>query len=66
MKSLLALTDIHEHYYTCLRAKENDESFIYQNIGSNISILGGKARGTMYGVMTFLERELGCRWYTLK
>ena len=43
---------------------DGDESFTYKNIGSNIVIWGGKQRGTMYGVMTFLERELGCRWYT--
>ena len=41
-----------------------DESFTYQNIGPDILIWGGNARGTMYGVMTFLEKELGCRWYT--
>ncbi len=43
---------------------QNDESFCYQNVGPSIVIVGGAARGTMYGVMTFLERELGCRWYT--
>ncbi len=43
-----------------------DESFTYQNIGPTILIWGGKQRGTMYGVMTFLEKELGCRWYTPK
>jgi len=41
-----------------------DESFTYRNVGPAIVIWGGKQRGTMYGVMTFLERELGCRWYT--
>jgi hypothetical protein len=43
---------------------DGDESFTYRNIGPSIVIWGGKQRGTMYGVMTFLERELGCRWYT--
>jgi hypothetical protein len=43
---------------------ESDESFRYFNSGSNIYIYGGKKRGTMYGVFSFLERELGCRWYT--
>jgi len=42
----------------------NDESFTYRNIGPTLLILGGSARGALYGVMTFLERELGCRWYT--
>ncbi len=43
---------------------DGDESFLYRNAGENIVIAGGKQRGTMYGVMTFLERELGVRWYT--
>lgn len=41
-----------------------DESFRYLNSGPDILIYGGKKRGTMYGVMAFLENELGCRWYT--
>ncbi|MFA5817506.1 MAG: DUF4838 domain-containing protein, partial [Bacteroidales bacterium] len=41
-----------------------DESFRYCNSGPDILIYGGKIRGTMYGVMAFLENELGCRWYT--
>jgi len=41
-----------------------DESFRYFNSGPDIYIYGGKKRGTMYGVFTFLEKELGCRWYT--
>ena len=41
-----------------------DESFHYLNAGPNIHIYGGKLRGTMYGVMSFLENEMGCRWYT--
>ncbi len=41
-----------------------DESFIYKNIRSKIVFLGGKQRGTMYAVFSFLENELGVRWYT--
>jgi len=41
-----------------------EECFHYYNNGPNIYITGGKQRGTMYGVFEFLERELGCRWYT--
>lgn len=41
-----------------------DESFRYRNYGPDILIYGGKQRGSMYGVMAFLENELGCRWYT--
>jgi len=43
---------------------KSDESFHYINSGPDICIYGGSHRGTMYGVMTFLEKELGCRWYT--
>ena len=41
-----------------------DESFRYCNAGPDILIYGGKIRGTMYGVMAYLENELGCRFYT--
>jgi hypothetical protein len=41
-----------------------DESYRYCNKGADIFIYGGKMRGTMYGVMSFLENEFGCRWYT--
>jgi len=41
-----------------------DETFRYFNSGADILIYGGKMRGSMYGVMSFLENELGCRWYT--
>ena len=44
----------------------NDESFVYRNAGPRILIHGGKDRGTMYGVMSFLEREMGVRFYTPK
>ncbi|HQO33959.1 MAG TPA: DUF4838 domain-containing protein, partial [bacterium] len=43
--------------------KDLDESFTYRNVGPHIVIWGGRQRGTMYGVVTFLEREMGCRWY---
>lgn len=43
---------------------KNDEGFTYRNVGDNIWIYGGSQRGTMYGVYSFLENELGIRWYT--
>ena len=43
---------------------KNDEGFTYRNVGDNIWIYGGSQRGTMYGVYSFLENELGVRWYT--
>lgn len=46
--------------------EHSDESFTYRNRGGDIFIWGGADRGTQYGVFTFLENELGCRWYTSK
>ncbi len=43
-----------------------EQSFSYRNVGPAILIFGGAKTGTMYGVHSFLERELGCRWYTSK
>ena len=43
---------------------KTDQSFVYRNVGKHIAIYGGAQNGTMYGVLSFLERELGCRWYT--
>lgn len=42
----------------------SDESFFYTNEHGDIVLVGGKERGTMYAVFSFLENELGCRWYT--
>ena len=44
--------------------QDTDESYHYFNSGTDIVIYGGRQRGTMYGVMSFLENEFGCRWYT--
>jgi hypothetical protein len=38
------------------------EGFVLRTVGRHLVIAGGKQRGTMYGVYTFLER-LGCRWF---
>lgn len=42
----------------------SDEGFTYRTVDGNLHIFGGSQRGTMYGVFTFLERELGVHWYT--
>lgn len=44
----------------------DDESFTYKTIGNDLLIWGGAGRGTMYGVFTFLEKELGIHWLTPK
>jgi hypothetical protein len=39
------------------------EGFALRTEGNHLVIAGGKPRGTMYGVYTFLD-SLGCRWFT--
>ena len=39
------------------------EGFALKTDGKNLIIAGGRQRGTLYGVYTFLEK-LGCRWFT--
>ncbi len=41
-----------------------DEGFAMITRGQNLILAGGQKRGSMYAVYTFLEEELGCRWYT--
>jgi hypothetical protein len=41
--------------------KLGKEGFALKTSGRNLVIAGGRLRGTMYGVYTFLEK-LGCRW----
>ena len=38
------------------------EGFVLRTEGSHVVIMGGRQRGAMYGVYTFLEK-LGCRWF---
>ncbi|MBR5801547.1 MAG: DUF4838 domain-containing protein [Alistipes sp.] len=50
--------------YGVERPEAQDEAYTYRTVGENIWIYGGSERGTMYGVYSFLENELGVRWYT--
>ncbi|MFN0171189.1 MAG: DUF4838 domain-containing protein [Bryobacteraceae bacterium] len=43
--------------------KLGPEDFAIKTLGKHLVIAGGRKRGTMYGVSTFLEK-LGCRWFT--
>jgi len=43
-----------------------DEGFRIRTVGEHLLIAGGRLRGTLYGVYRFLEREVGCRWYTAR
>ncbi|MCD6352223.1 MAG: DUF4838 domain-containing protein, partial [Armatimonadetes bacterium] len=40
------------------------EGFTIRTVPPHLVIAGGKLRGTMYGVYTFLEDHLGCRWFS--
>lgn len=40
-----------------------DEGLIIKTVGNNLILAGGKLRGSMYAVYTFLEK-IGCRWYS--
>ncbi len=41
-----------------------DDGFVIKTVGDDLVIAGGRLRGTLYGVYTFLEDVLGCRWYS--
>jgi len=43
-----------------------EEGFAIRTLGPHLVIVGGPARGTLYGVYSFLEDHLGCRWYSSK
>lgn len=46
--------------------KLGKEGFTIRTVGKRLVIAGGPCRGTIYGVYTFLEEQLGCRWYAVK
>ena len=46
--------------------KLGKEGFNIRTVGPRLVIAGGRLRGTMYGVYTFLEEHLGCRWFSSK
>lgn len=48
-----------------LPAKLGDEGIAVQLYGGNIFLVGG-TKGIMHAVMSFLEDDLGCRWYSDK
>jgi hypothetical protein len=40
------------------------DGIIIKTVGNNLIISGNRPRGTLYAVYSFLEDELGCRWWT--
>ena len=45
---------------------ERDDSFTLTSCGGDLLFWGGSKRGTLYSVYSFLEEDLGCRWYSSK
>ena len=44
-------------------ASLGEDGFRLVTAGNRLCILGGRLRGTLYGVYELLERHWGCRWY---
>lgn len=42
----------------------DDEGFVCTSKNGDLFLYGGRNRGTLYGVYSFLEKYLGVRWYT--
>ena len=42
------------------------DGIIIRNVGDDLIVAGGYPRGTLYAVYTFLEENLGCRWWSSK
>lgn len=42
------------------------EAWAYKTVGKNLIFAGGRNNGTILGVFRFLERELGCHWFTFE
>ncbi|MBS7617481.1 DUF4838 domain-containing protein [Candidatus Bathyarchaeota archaeon] len=45
-------------------AKLGSEGFLLRTFNGYLIIVGGRPRGTLYGVYTLLEEKLGVRWFT--
>jgi hypothetical protein len=42
------------------------DGIIIRTKGNDLILAGGQPRGTLYAVYTFLEEQLGCRWWSSK
>lgn len=40
------------------------DGIVIQTVGQNLILAGGRPRGVLYAVFEFLEKEVGCRWWT--
>jgi len=43
-----------------------EEGLVVRTVGSDLILAGGRPRGTLYAVYTFLEDQVGCRWWSSK
>ena len=42
------------------------EGLVIRTVGNDLILAGGRPRGTLYAVYTFLEDVVGCRWWSPK
>jgi hypothetical protein len=40
------------------------EGIVIKTVGDDVILAGGQPRGTLYAVYTFLDDQLGCRWWS--
>jgi hypothetical protein len=44
--------------------KLGNDGIVIRTVGNTLILAGGRPRGTLYAVYTFLEDYIGCRWWT--
>lgn len=42
------------------------DGIVIRTVGNDLILAGGQPRGTLYAVYTFLEENIGCRWWSSK
>jgi hypothetical protein len=42
------------------------DGVVIRTVGEDVILAGGRPRGTLYAVYTFLEDDVGCRWWSSK
>jgi hypothetical protein len=42
------------------------DGIVIRTVGDDLILAGGRPRGTLYAVYTFLEEHIGCRWWSSK
>ena len=63
---VLSLGEKEEAFHAVLPAGQQpgEDGYCLDMRDENLVITGGNDRGVLYGVYSFLEKYLGCRWYT--